>query len=225
MDAIQQMAAVAAAMSSPSRLKMLESLAGGTARSAIDLAAIADVQQNTATTHLRNLCESGLIKVMKQGRYRYFKIQNEKIGDLIEALGEQGGGNARSYDAPMSKMAFGRTCYDHLAGWIGVEITGKLIENKIIERRKSEFHLTDEGEEILSTLGLDIDDARRKRRVFARACQDWTEGQAHLGGALGASLLQFFEAQKWVKRDQDYREVHVLPKGKAHFEKHFGIQF
>jgi DNA-binding transcriptional ArsR family regulator len=223
MDATNKMAAVAAAMSSPSRLKMLESLAGGTARSAIDLAAIADIQQNTATTHLQFLCKTGLIKATKQGRYRYFRIQDEKVADLIEVLGEHSGNRTSDNGKPMSEMAFGRTCYDHLAGWIGVQLTKNLSERALVEQQGKNFRLTQKGEKFLTELGLDIGETRLKRRVFARACQDWTEGEAHLGGALGASLFQFFESQKWLKRDQNYREVYVLPKGKKNFVKYFDM--
>jgi len=111
MDVTQRMAAVAAAMSSPSRLKVLESLAGGMARSATDLATLANIQQNTATTLLQSLCKNRLIKQISQGRYRYFRIQDNSVGDLIEALGEQSGSKNDDPVPPMSEMAYGRTCY------------------------------------------------------------------------------------------------------------------
>ncbi len=223
MDVTRKMAAVAAAMSSPSRLKMLEALAGGVARSAIDLAAIADIQPNTATTHLQSLCKAGLIKLLKQGRYRYFKIKDESVGDLIEALGEQTGSLAREGKPPMSDMAFGRTCYDHLAGWIGVQVTESLSRNHHIVQQGKSFELTKTGAEFLENLGVSLQSAQGSRRVFARACQDWTEGEAHLGGALGAQLLAFFQSEKWVDKNEEFREVSVPVKGVKNFSRHFDI--
>ncbi len=223
MDVTQKMAAVAAAMSSPSRLKMLEALAGGVARSATDLAAIADIQPNTATTHLQSLCKAGLIKLLKQGRYRYFKIKDESVGDLIEALGEQTGKIAKQVKPPMSDMAFGRTCYDHLAGWIGVQVTESLSRNHYIVEKGKSFELTKNGAEFLENLGVSLQSTQNSRRVFARACQDWTEGEAHIGGVLGAQLLVFFQAQKWVAKNEEYREVTVPVKGIKNFSKYFDI--
>ena len=224
MDVIQKMAAVAAAMASPSRLKMLEALAGGVARSAIDLAAIADIQPNTATTHLQALCRADLVKVLKQGRYRYFRIKDQTVGDLIEALGEQTGKENSIRPAPMSDMAFARTCYDHLAGWLGVRLTESLVARGHVIQEGNSFELTEQGIGFLRNLGIDLDDARKARRVFARACQDWTEGEAHIGGALGAELCGFLQRQKWIDNNEDYREVYVLDKGRRKFEAVFGIQ-
>ena len=225
MDVTLKMAAVASAMSSPSRLKMLEALAGGIARSAIDLAVIANVQQNTATTHLQSLCKNGLVKVIKQGRYRFFQIADDSVGDLIEALGEQTGHSIKSDIPPMSEMAFGRTCYDHLAGWLGVQLSDSMKAKQYVENSGKSFYLTTAGQNFLETeLNLDIAEIRSRRRMFARACQDWTEREAHIGGALGAELFCYFENQKWLKKDTEYREVYLLPKGKVKFKKHFGIK-
>jgi DNA-binding transcriptional ArsR family regulator len=224
MDVTGKMAAVAAAMASPSRLKMLEALAGGVARSAIDLAAVADIQPNTATTHLQALCRADLVKVLKQGRYRYFQIRSESVGDLVEALGEHTGDQKSSVAAPMSDMAFGRTCYDHLAGWLGVRLTESLVANGLVTRVGNSFELTDQGAVFLGDLGVEVDDARKARRVFARACQDWTEGEAHIGGALGAKLYDYFHDHRWIRKNEEYREVYVLPKGRKNFSSVFGLE-
>lgn len=224
MDVTQRMAAVAAAMASPSRLRMLESLGGGIARSAIDLAAIADIQPNTATTHLQSLSKAGLVKVVQQGRYRYFRIKDETVGDLIEVLGEQSGKEESKANPSKSDMAYGRTCYDHLAGWIGVQLTNSLVTQGHIKTSGKSFELTKKGDMFLTGLGVDLTKAHQTRRVFARACQDWTEGEAHLGGALGAGLFQYFEEHNWLKRNPEYREVYLLPKGKKNFKGHFNIK-
>ncbi len=225
MNVAKNMATLAAAMASPARIKMLEALAGGIARSATDLAAIAEIQANTATTHLQVLCKADLVKVLKQGRYRYFKIRDESVSDLIENLGEQSGETSNTANMPMSDMAFGRTCYDHLAGWIGVQLTESLLDNRYITRSEKSFDLTEKGTTFLNNLGVTIDNPKNSRRVFARACLDWTEGEAHIGGALGAELFAFFDSRKWIAKNDDYREVRVLPEGRKNFRNYFGIIF
>lgn len=225
MAVAKNMASIASAMASPVRINMLEALAGGVARSATDLAAIAAVQANTATTHLQILCKADLIKVVKQGRYRYFKIKDKSVSDLIETLGEQVSPIFKTANMPMSDMAFGRTCYDHLAGWIGVQLTKSLLRNHHITMNERSFDLTEKGALFLKNLGVALDNPKNTRRVFARACLDWTEGEAHIGGSLGAELFEFFESRKWIARDDEYREVAVLLKGKQNFRKYFGITF
>jgi len=151
-------------------------------------------------------------------------IKDQTVGDLIEALGEQTGKENSTRSAPMSDMAFARTCYDHLAGWLGVRLTESLVARGHVIQEGNSFELTEQGVGFLRNLGIDLDDARKARRVFARACQDWTEGEAHIGGALGAELCGFLQRQKWIDNNEDYREVYVLDKGRRKFEAVFGIQ-
>ncbi len=245
MTATKEMVAIAAAMASPARINILEALAGGAARSATDLAAIADIQANTASTHLQVLCKANLIKVVKQGRYRYFRIRDQSVSDLVELLGEQTLGKKESSEQipeqqkmqkkavkrpspkriPVSKMAFARTCYDHLAGWLGVQLTQSLLSKQHITFNENSFDLTLKGQAFLSEIGVSLESTKNTRRVFARACQDWSEGELHIGGALGAELFSFFVTQKWVSKNDDYREVTVLSKGERLFMTHFGINF
>lgn len=246
MSATQEMVSIAAAIASPARISILEALASGAARSATDLAAIADIQANTASTHLQVLCKANLIKVVKQGRYRYFRIRDQSVSDLIELLGEQtvsensiGEENPFKQTSsqheqqriqsqpvvhmPKSKMAFARTCYDHLAGWIGVQLTQSLLNNQYIVLKANSFDLTVKGEVFLTELGIDLTVSKNSRRVFARACQDWSEGELHIGGVLGAQLFQFFIDQKWMRKNEDYREITVLKKGERLLLAHFDI--
>lgn len=231
MDVAENMVAVASAMASRPRLEILEALAGGVARSATDLAAIADIQGNTASTHLQVLCKANLIKVVKQGRYRYYKIRDQSVSDLIELLGEQSSIElheeklTRFQRAPSSDMAFARTCYDHLAGWMGVQIGEYLMSQGYLTLNDKSFELNPAGEQFLRGLGVNLDNCKSTRRVFARACQDWSEGEMHIGGILGAELLRFFIDQKWLANNEEFREIEVLSKGKQAFKKHFGITF
>ena len=225
MDATRQVAQVAAAIASPSRVRMLEALADGVARSAIDLSAIAKVQPNTASTHLRALHNANLIKVKQQGKYRYFQIKDKTVSDLLEIMGEQISVKDQQHRIPMSEMAFARTCYDHLAGWLGVQITNYLKQqNHIIEINNS-FEMTGQGRIFLGSLGVDIQSARSAKRMFSRSCRDWTENGSHIGGALGAEIYNCFKVRGWVEKNTDYREVFVTNQGKKSFNLYFQINF
>lgn len=232
MSATKNMVTVASAMASRARIDMLEALAGGAARSATDLAAIADIQTNTASTHLQVLCKANLIKVVQQGRYRYYKIRDQSVSDLVELLGEHSVATSSvescgviDSSKPSCEMAFARSCYDHLAGWLGVQLSESLRRSHYISVSGKSFVLNQSGEVFLTQLGVDLVNAKATRRVFARACQDWSEGELHVGGALGAAMLRFFVAHKWVACNNEYREIEVLAKGKREFAKHFGLSF
>ncbi|EPJ49345.1 MAG: hypothetical protein OFPI_25180 [Osedax symbiont Rs2] len=216
MTAIQHMAKMAAAMASPARLKMLEFLADGVARSATDLAILADVQANTATTHLQVLLKVDLIRVKKQGRYRFFQIRDEVVGDMLEVLGEQATYlTHQQLPPPHTDIAFARSCYDHVAGWLGVNITRSLIENHYLEEQtKGHYCLTTTGETFFNDLGIDLNKVKNSRRQFARACCDWTENKNHLGGALGAALMSRLSDKQWISKNADYREIFITAKGK-----------
>ncbi len=223
MDVAKQVAQVTAAIASPSRVRMLEALADGVARSAIDLAAIAQVQPNTASTHLRALSNANLIKVKQQGKYRYFQIKDKTVSDLFEIMGEQIAVEDQQNRVPMSEMAFARTCYDHLAGWLGVRITAHLKQQNFIVEINNSFEATEQGKNFLGSLGVDINRARAAKRIFARSCRDWTENDSHIGGALGAEIYNCFKLQGWIVRNTDYREVFVTNQGKKLFNRYFQI--
>ena len=223
MDSTKTVTQVAAAMASRSRVRMLEALADGVARSAIDLSAIAEVQPNTASTHLRALCNANLIKVKQHGKYRYFQIKDKTVSDLFETMGEQICSEDQQHGAPMSEMAFARTCYDHLAGWLGVRITDYLKQQNHIVEINNSFETTEQGKIFLRSLGVNIENARSAKRMFARSCRDWTENKSHIGGALGAEIYHSFKTQGWIEKNMDYREVFVTNRGKLFFRNSFQI--
>ncbi|MCJ8341193.1 MAG: ArsR family transcriptional regulator [Pseudomonadales bacterium] len=224
MTAIHRMAKMAGAMASPARLKMLEFLADGVARSATDLAILADVQANTATTHLQVLLKVDLIKVKKQGRYRFFQIRDEVVGDMLEVLGEQVAYLSHTQIPPQTEIAFARSCYDHIAGWLGVNITHSLIVNRYLEEQTNgNYSLTANGETFFSDLGVDLHKVKKSRRQFARACCDWTENKNHLGGALGAALMGSLQNRQWIRKNPDYREIFITKKGKQGLADYFDL--
>ena len=116
-----------------------------------------------------------------------------------------------------------RTCYDHLAGRLGVLLTGALIEGGALHPRGDEFHLTPAGETFLSGIGLDLAAARAGRRTFAPACLDWSERVPHVAGALGAELLRLLFERRWLERMPDSRAVRITAGGRRGIERTFGV--
>ena len=121
------------------------------------------------------------------------------------------------------KMRFARTCYDHLAGRLGVGLTESLVEKGYVQADDEAFHLTPSGEKALAKFGLDVAALRKNRRAFASRCLDWSERTPHMGGALGAALLAQLEARKWVSRKKDSRTVEVTREGHRGLQKEFGL--
>ncbi len=221
------MAEMAGLLAAPARVRMLEALLAGGSRSAIDLAAIADVQPSTASSHLAKLVGLGLVTCEKQGRHRFYRVAGGQVGDVVEAIGELVPGGARpvaqSRARPRNEMEAARTCYDHLAGQLGTAITDALIARRHIRPRGKDFVLAKSGRAFLAGLGVDVAAARGQRRLFARRCLDWTERRYHLGGALGAALARRCFEAGWLRRPDDDRVIRPTPRGARAFADHFGV--
>ncbi len=138
-------------------------------------------------------------------------------------MGEQICVEGQQHRAPTSEMAFARTCYDHLAGWLGVRITDYLKQQNHIVEINNSFETTEQGRNFLGSLDVDIENARSAKRIFARSCRDWTENESHIGEALGAEIYNSFKTQGWVEKNMDYREVFVTNQGKLFFNNYFQI--
>ena len=227
------MAAMAGLLAAPARVRMLEALLAGGARSAIDLAAIADVQPSTASSHLAKLVGLGLVRCEKQGRHRFYRVAGGQVGDVVEAIGElipggelvPGGAvsGTRPRVRPRNEMEAARTCYDHLAGQLGTAITDAMVARRHIRPRGKDFVLAKSGRAFLAELGVDVEAAQAQRRLFARRCLDWTERRYHLGGALGAALAHHCFDAGWLRRPDDDRVIRPTPKGARAFADHFGV--
>ena len=120
-------------------------------------------------------------------------------------------------------MRLARTCYDHLAGRLGVGLTESLIEKGYLKSDEESFHLTPSGEKGLAEFGIDIDALKKSRRAFASRCLDWSERTPHMGGALGAALLAQLESRKWIARKKNSRTVEVTRAGQAGLYQQFGL--
>jgi DNA-binding transcriptional ArsR family regulator len=219
-------AAVAALVADESRARMLEALLDGGARPASDLAAAARTTASNASAHLAKLVDAGLLDVEPQGRHRYFRLASPRVAAALEALAEIAPARpVRSLrEATLTDaLARARSCYDHLAGKLGVALTDALVAEGVLAERADGYDVTPRGVERLHHFGIDADALRRRRRAFARRCLDWSERRHHVGGAVGAALLDRLLELEWVARRPNTRALEVTPVGAARLRSQFGV--
>ena len=210
------MSDVAALLGDPSRATMLDALMDGRARPAGELARRAGIAPSTASEHLARLVAGRLLVVEPSGRERRYRLASAEVADVLEALSRLGSEEpVRSLRAASRRDALqaARTCYDHLAGRLGVTVTEALVVRDVLRVHDGSFELSADGEAFLADLGVDVDGARARKRVFARTCLDWSERQPHLAGALGAALADAVLDHGWVRRRPNDRALSITPAG------------
>lgn len=222
-------AAVAALISDPSRATMLNSLLNKQALPAGELAYRAGISPQTASTHLAKLVEGGLLVLKTQGRHRYYALSGPEVAHALEALAVIAP-PARVHSLRASVIAehlhFARTCYDHLAGKLGVDITRALLEADILhlEEQSQCYQVTEAGVSFLTNFGIDLARLQHQRRALARPCLDWSERRYHLAGALGAALCEQLFQSGWLEKRSIERVVYVTEQGRAGLKQTFGLQ-
>jgi DNA-binding transcriptional ArsR family regulator len=217
---------IAAAIGEPARARMLYCLVDGRARTSTELAVIAGVSPSTASVHLQRLTAERLVKVFAQGKHRYYSLEGADVANALEALRVLAG-SARKPFTPStpSGLQAARTCYDHIAGALGVSLHDRLLSLGWLTNAEDQAcDMTAKGRESLEHLGIDIERARKLRRRFAYACVDWSERRPHLGGALGAALLNFLLKRKWVLQDLDSRALNVTNLGRREMLSRFRLR-
>lgn len=222
----QHAARAAAAIGEPARASMLYCLVDGRARTSTELALVAGVSPSTASVHLHKLEAEHLAKVQVQGKHRYYSLDGPEVADVLEALSVLAGAKRGEFvpNTP-DHLRAARTCYDHMAGVLGVAINDRLTALGWITRADDDtYDVTPRGAAALTALGVDVAAARALRRRFAFACLDWSERRAHVGGAIGAALLRLALARKWVARERDSRALSVTALGHRHLQKELGLR-
>lgn len=228
MDSTPLFSEPAALIGDPARANMLLALMDGRSLTATELASIAGISSQTASAHLSRLLDGRLLAMEKQGRHRYYRLRDAKVAQALESLIELAVASPRRHRPPGPRdaaMRKARTCYDHLAGRLGVTLTQNLIKLEYLIENNEDYDLTQKGRRALSELGLDIEAAEKAKRAFARRCLDWSERQPHLGGALGAALMGLCESEGWILRQPDSRVVTLSAAGQDKFATLFGPEF
>ena len=220
---------IANLLADTARAAILRTLIDGTMRPAGELAFAANISAQSASAHLAKLVGGGLLIAEAQGRHRYFRLANAQVADAIESLASLGAAvrpHAPRSPLPSKSMPIqflnARTCYDHLAGEMAVQVCEAMLKARWLTQEDRDFRVTRLGEKELAALDVDIAAARRSRRVFARACVDLTQRRPHIGGALGAALLDLYVARSWILRARRSRVVTITPKGQEALRRTFG---
>jgi DNA-binding transcriptional ArsR family regulator len=205
----------------PARAAILVALLDGRARTAGELALAGNISAQSASGHLAKLTAGGLLAVRSQGRHRYFELANAEVAHALEAAGSLGRRNRNDSESrvtkvrlPHSDIRVARSCYDHLAGVLAVDLTRRMESSGAIRPcGEWEYELGKTGDPFFTGLGVNVNGLRHGRRAFARRCLDWTERKPHLAGALGAALFARLLAMGWLARTKDSRIVRVTHLG------------
>ena len=218
---------LASLLADPGRARMLLLLLDGGSYPASELAQHAGLSAQAASNHLAKLLQGGAVKVEQHGRHRYYLLANAAIAQALEALSAAAHGQdlkkpAASRVAPTLRLA--RTCYDHLAGKLGIAIAdGMQAHGWLALDEERQFEVTAAGRGWFAE-ALGVAEPASGRRPPARACLDWSERRPHLAGAYGAALCREFLARSWVERRQDGRALRITPAGLAFLREQWGIR-
>jgi DNA-binding transcriptional ArsR family regulator len=233
MASTAKFAEVAAIAGDLARAAMLHALMDGRALTASELARVADITPQTASGHLTRMASAGLVTVRKQGRHRYYSLASPDVARMMDSIMQVASGIETLRPAPVTGprdagLRAARTCYDHLAGRLGVAIADGLVAGGHVELTDDAGLVTDAGIALFDRMGIDIaalDTGRgRRARVLCRPCLDWSERRPHLAGALGAAICARGFVDGWIRRAGDSRAVTVTRKGEQVFRDAFGLR-
>ncbi|GAA0371358.1 ArsR/SmtB family transcription factor [Bacillus horti] len=218
---------IAKLISEPTRALILESLLSGQALPASELAYMAKVSHPTISSHLAKLVEGNLLTVEQSGRHRYYRLANEDIAEVLEKLGTIAPvvevRSLRQSDQ-LKQVRYARTCYDHLAGELGVKVAEWLLSSEYLALDDDGMYVvTQKGGPWFYQFGIHIEEAT-KRRIFAKPCLDWSERRHHIAGWLGAAIATRFFDLGWIVRGDSTRAVHLTEKGALALKEQFGIE-
>ncbi len=224
----ERVSRVAAVMGEPARARMLFCLMDSCARTSTELAVVADVSPSTASVHLNRLKQARLVKVLVQGKHRYYSLAGADVANVLESMSVLAGGSQNKFvPGTPNRLVAARTCYDHIAGKLGVSLHDRLVTLEWLATTadgENAYDLTPKGTKMFDALGLDVEEIRSWRRRLAFACLDWSERRPHVGGAIGAALLKLALRKNWVSRDLDSRALSVTRYGQRAMLTQFGLR-
>lgn len=221
-----QFVKTAALIGDPTRASILWTLLDGRAFTATELSVVANTSPQNISMHLGKLLEADLLSVEKQGRHKYYRFSNKEVAYAVEAMASL----IPKSDIPLKKetenyppIKYCRTCYDHLAGKIGVALTDNLLKQKTLIENNGIFEITTEGEKWFSDFGINLEEAQKQKRIFLKPCLDWSERRNHLAGSVGAMLLNKMINEDWIRKTKNSRAIIITGKGEKEFLKYFKI--
>lgn len=219
---------VAALIAEPARAAILAALVDGRELPASELAYRAGVAANAASAHFSRLLAGGLVRVRAEGRRRFFRLAGEDVAHVLEALtaiAPPAKIVALTQSSIATELRAARTCYDHLAGRLGVAVTDALVERRIITPAPERaYRLAANGDRFFAALGVELESLKRARRHFARQCIDWSERRPHLSGALGAAIYSACRDKGFIVHRKDSRAVSVSSQGREWLSSELSIE-
>ena len=232
---INAVARVAALIGEPARAAMLLQLLDGRAMTATELAKAAGITPATGSRHLARMVEAGLLHVTAVGRHRYHRIASPQVAGLLESIMQVAGAAAPKRSLVRSgpkdeSLRRARTCYDHLAGRLGVAIANKLADDRAVVIESDSGWVTERAAESLGRLGLGVtvtellEPSSLARRALCRPCMDWSERRVHLAGRLGAVICTGCMGQGWLLRKPNSRALEITPRGQVSLRNWMGLE-
>jgi len=222
-----ELADLAALVADRGRAGILTRLMDGRAQTASELARVAGVTPQTASWHLARLVERALLKVERRGPRRLYRLATPLVAQMLEGMMTVAAidpGPSRPQPRIDAQMRRARTCYDHLAGELGVAVTEAMLERGYLELDREAGELTAAGTAFLGGLGIELRSQPRCRRVLCRPCLDWSERRPHLAGRAGAALAELAFQRDWIRRRPQGRSVEITTTGLAAFRTLFGAR-
>ncbi|WP_440117364.1 ArsR/SmtB family transcription factor [Paenibacillus sp. QZ-Y1] len=230
MNAYPNISVVASLIADPSRAVFLEALLDGRALPAGELAFMARISPQTASSHLAKLVDGGLLVVEQQGRHRYYRLAGKDIAFLIETMGSIAPPiqvRSLKQSEQLQHLSFARTCYGHLAGKLGISLCDAFLREGYLidpeEEQTKDYHITAKGEQWFNSFGLELQVKPGSRRAIARKCLDWSERRHHISGILGDELGRRLSELDWTRQKSGSRSVEVTEAGKKGLYEVLGI--
>lgn len=221
------MVEVAALVGDNARAAMLAALMGGQALTASELAALAGISKSTASGHLAKLATARLLAMTQRRRNRYYRIASPLVARMLESIKAVAAIETPPRYRPRSTqddaLRFARTCYDHLAGHLGVAIADAMTARKFVVLSDEGGEVTVAGKRFLAEFGADLNHHPAGRRIFCRACLDWSERRYHVAGLVGAALWRRCLERGWLTQSRDTRAVKVTTAGRRGLRETFGV--
>lgn len=228
-----QIAEIGSHLGEPPRAAMLAALMDGRALTATELAGVAGITPQTASSHLARLTAAQLLRVERQGRHRYHRLATPEVARMLEGVMQLASTSAPARPRALvvgprdAALRVARTCYDHLAGRLGVALAEALVRRGAVELDDDAGLVTPHGVEFLRRTGIDFQDRKRttgrSSRPLCRPCLDWSERRLHIAGKLGAAICSHSFEKRWVRRLQDTRALEITATGHAALRELFGI--
>lgn len=228
MNEMPDVSAVVEIFSNKARMTIIDELMDGRAHTVNELANAAKITPQTATYHLQKMEVLEWVKLEVYGRFHYYTLIKPEVASLFESLSPHSPSKkvaSLGKSIRYKKLYYCRTCYDHLAGKVGVDITTKLIENgSLVLEDNNYFSITPYGNKFLTkTFNLDLNMLSKKKKAFCKPCLDWSERKDHIGGAIGNGILQYLCGKSYLIRGSEQRVLSLTSEGNMFLNNQLGL--